>query len=255
MRQKTMKQDDPANQHAGAYDHYVTSRSAIAPGTDESALATFAARYARYLKGWLPEDRSAAIFDAGCGHGNMLFALSAWGYTNLHGVDLSAQQVTLARQRFPQVEQGDVLAYLEERSASFDVITALDLLEHFTYDQAGKFLSFAREALKPGGRIILQTPNGAAPRCGTYLWGDATHQRAYAPSAVRQLLALHGFCTIEFRETPPVAHGPVSLMRCVLWQVLRCAAIFWDLVEVGKVQPVYTRNMVTIAYPDEIPCE
>ena len=62
------------------------------------------------LKGWVPLDRALPVLDMGCGPGNLLYLLAQDGYTNLTGIDLSAEQIDLARQWCPTatILQGDV---------------------------------------------------------------------------------------------------------------------------------------------------
>ena len=44
-----------------------------------------------------PPNKASPILDLGCGHGALLYALRTSGYTNVHGVDSSIQQVEAAR--------------------------------------------------------------------------------------------------------------------------------------------------------------
>src|SRR4028118_2116422 len=69
----------------------------------------------RQFQAWwgdvLPKDQSKPILDLGCGWGGFLAFLQTQGYTNLTGVDSSAQQVEIAhRLGLDQVEVGDVFA-------------------------------------------------------------------------------------------------------------------------------------------------
>lgn len=244
---------EPSTQHlaADAYERYVSTKIGMVARYEEADYRRFAALYGHYLRGWLPCENSASILDAGCGHGNALYAFAAWGYTNVDGVDLSAEQVDIARTRFPQVVQGDVFDVLEAHPEHYDLITAFDLIEHLNRDRGSMFLDRCLNALRPGGRLILQTPNAAALRAGTIVWGDITHETAYSPSAIRQLLLLNGFSDVSFRETRPVAHGLKSTIRLVLWHTLRSLVAAWDQIENGHAQPVHTRNMlVTARRPD-----
>ena len=230
-----------------AYARYVTTKIGHVAGYDEKSYAAFARTYAWYLRGWLPPARSARILDAGCGHGNLLYALRQWGYEHLDGVDLSEEQVQLARERFPDVVQGDALQFLASGNRAYDLIAALDVIEHLPLDKATEFLELCRQAMTPGGRLIMQTPNAAGLRAGVVVCGDITHERVYAPSAMLQLLLLAGFERVEFRETGPVPRGVVSCLRYVLWQALRGGLKMWDYVETGRSVPVYTRNMLVTA--------
>ncbi len=51
-----------------------------------------------YFRGWLPERKDAFILDKACGNGKLLHFLKQRGYANLIGVDISPEQVQIARQ-------------------------------------------------------------------------------------------------------------------------------------------------------------
>lgn len=235
------------------YDRYVSTKiGAVMLADVEDDYRHFMALFSHYLRGWLPEPRSTAILDAGCGHGSMLYVLGQWGYTDVHGIDISEEQSAIASKSFPNAVCGDVFGYLEENEGHFGLITALDLIEHFDLDGASRFLNLCRRALVPGGHLILQTPNGAGLRGNVLLWGDVTHQRVYAPSAMEQLLLLHGFDAVQFRELGPVCHGPVSACRWLAWRGLRSIIRLIDFIEVGRTPSIHTRNMLVRAQKSEL---
>ena len=66
------------------------------------------------------------------------------------------------------------MAFLHARPQRFDLVTGLDIVEHFTKDEVLDFLDACREALRPGGRLVLQTPNGESPFGGAVRYGDFT---------------------------------------------------------------------------------
>lgn len=230
-----------------AYESYVTSKIGHVTGDSATDRASSRRVYRRYLRGWLPPDSDAKILDLGCGHGNLLDFFCEQGYCNLEGVDRSPQQVARARRRFPQVVEGDALDYVSGPRGSYTLITAIDLLEHLTAQDAMDLLQACHEVLVPGGQIIVQTPNAAGIRAGTLIWGDMTHQQVYTPSSLEQLLELNGFQQLQLRETAPVVHGLSSLCRYVGWGLLATGARLADLVETGRTQKVYTRNMLARA--------
>lgn len=206
------------------------------------------ALYDRYLRGWLPDDPDAAILDAGCGTGRLLAFLRRRGYSQISGVDLSPQQVELARKAQLPVEQGDVLEYLAERPAAFDFITAMDLVEHLSRDEILRFIELARQALRPGGTLIVQTPNPDSPFFGSVRYGDLTHEIALAPRVMCALLRAGGFGECRLREAAPVAWGYSikSTVRWALWQCLRFGIGFCNIVETGSPgSGVYTRVYLT----------
>ncbi len=210
----------------------------------EKQAPVFEKRLGRHL----PADKNATIVDLACGGGDFLYFLKRRGYTNLTGVDLSPQQVTLARQVIPQVEEGDVIAFLEKNPGRFDLITAFDLIEHLTKDEVLSFLEKAYAALKPGGKLILQTPNGDSPFVGTILYGDFTHELCLNPASATKLLKLCGFGAVSCYEMGPVTHGFVSWARRLLWIKVRLLLKFVHLIETGSAgSGIFTRVFYVVA--------
>lgn len=91
------------------------------------------------LMDWLPEDLSGArVLDAGCGPGVMALELAARG-ARVVGVDLSADLISVARERAasaalgPDAETPDfrVGDFLEVASEGFDYLVSMDCLIHY----------------------------------------------------------------------------------------------------------------------------
>ncbi len=213
-------------------------------GRAEDARAT--ARRGRYLRrvlaGWLPADRGSAIADLGCGSGALLACLKELGYSDLKGVDASLEQVELARRQVPEVVHGDLFDFLGEETASLDLVTGFDVIEHLSKDEVLAFLDGCHRALRPGGRLILQTPNAESPWSSDVRYGDFTHETCFNAHSLGWLLELCGFSGVETRETGPRPLGPMSLGRVVLWQLIRLGLKVWNLAETGTAgSGVYTR--------------
>jgi 2-polyprenyl-3-methyl-5-hydroxy-6-metoxy-1,4-benzoquinol methylase len=216
------------------FERYASVFKAGAAEAPTAAIDRWGDGYGVYLKGWLPESRDAAIADVACGPGWLLRFLARSGYTNLAGVDVSAEQVALARRHAPEVECGDVLAFLQKRPSGFDLVTGVDIIEHLTKDEVLDFLDACHGALRPGGRLVLQTPNGESPFFGAVRYGDFTHETCFTPTLLRQLLELAGFADVECRETGPVVRGAASLARAALWRGTRALLRLWNLAETGS---------------------
>src|SRR4051794_17756849 len=75
---------------------------------DTAAAARWGKAYRWYLRGWLPEHKDASIVELACGYGRLLQFFKQHGYWNLQGVDISPDQVALARQVVPNVAQANV---------------------------------------------------------------------------------------------------------------------------------------------------
>jgi SAM-dependent methyltransferase len=209
---------------------------------DPGAAARWGRAYGWYLRGWLPARHDAAIADLACGQGRLLYWLKSRGYTNLYGVDIAPDQVALARQ-VANVDQEDLLSWLAERPERFDMLIGLDIVEHFARDEALRFLELAYAALKPGGRLVLQTPNADSPFGLQVRYGDITHEWAYNVNQLARLLRRAGFVAIEAREQGPVPWGYslASTARFLVWRLIRAGLQLWNLAETGATLPVLTR--------------
>jgi 2-polyprenyl-3-methyl-5-hydroxy-6-metoxy-1,4-benzoquinol methylase len=230
------------------YQRYASVFKSGSAKVDEAAIDRWGGTYDVYLAGWLPESRDAAIADLGCGPGWLLRFFVRRGYRDVRGVDVSAEQVELARHHAANVEAGDLVTFLRARPERFDLLTGLDIVEHFTKDEVLDFLDACHGALRTGGRLVLQTPNGESPFGGTVRYGDLTHETCFTPALLAQILELTGFGSVECRECRPVARGAVSRVRIALWQVIRQLLRLYNLAETGSPgSGVYTRVFLACA--------
>lgn len=114
--------------------------------------------------------RKPRILDVGCGTGANLQMLGGHGVAE--GVDVSPEAIEFCRARgLSRVKQGAAEA-LPYEDASFDLVTALDVVEHLDDDVAG--LKEVQRVLRPRGRALLFVP------AFMFLWGvqdDISHHR------------------------------------------------------------------------------
>ncbi len=200
---------------------------------------------------------TAFIYGSGCrktrmpglsiwpvGGGKLLYFFKRMGYHDITGVDISPSQVKLARQVIPEVHEINVLNFLEANAGKFALITGLDIIEHFTKPEVLRFLDACYNALQPGGRLILQTPNADSPWGSVHRYNDFTHEVGFNPNALSRLLALVGFKQIIPREQGPVpmGHSIKSTVRSLIWQAIRGGLKLWNLAETGGAgSGVFTR--------------
>ncbi len=200
------------------------------------------------LRNWLPDSKDVKIIDLACGGGKLLNFFKGNGYNNLQGIDISPDQVSLSRQVVPDVLQGNILEHLRNSPATYDLITAYDIIEHFHKDEVLDFLDGCYAALKPNGRLVLQTCNADSPWGTMHRYGDFTHEVSFNPNVLSRLLKLVGFQMTEAREAGPVPWGYslTCTMRFLMWQLFRAWFILWNLVETGsKGDGVFTRIFLT----------
>ena len=231
------------------YERYATHWQEGAHEIEVARLQKHAKAYRYYFRGWLPQNSEAAIMDAGCGRGVLLAFFKACGYGNVQGIDICPEQVELARGIGTEVREGDATAFLEANAEAFDLITGLDVLEHFHKPDVIRFLEAAHKTLKPGGRLILQTPNADSPWGAMHRYGDFTHEVGFNPNSLSRLLRLASFTEIEARETGPVPLGysMASTARYVAWTFIRAGLLLWNLAEMGTAGSVVLTRIFLIS--------
>jgi SAM-dependent methyltransferase len=103
----------------------------------------------------------ALILDVGCGDG---FATSVAARRNpahrFVGLDWSAASLTRARQRRLTLLRAELDTGLPVKSGSVDVVIMSEVIEHLVDTDSA--IEEARRVLKPGGSLLLSTPNLAA---------------------------------------------------------------------------------------------
>ena len=203
----------------------------------------------RYVIRRLPSSLEAKILDAGCGAGEVVESVRAKGYRHVGGIDISSEQVARARKRgIGGIELGDLRAHLQSNEATYDVITAFDVLEHFEPAEVLTVLDLVAAALRPGGMFLARVPNGCSPFMGRYRYGDFTHGTAFTDRSLRQLLRTAGLGEVRFLPVTPVPHGAVSSIRFAIWQVIAALLKFSLAVETGIVRGhLVTQNIMVMA--------
>lgn len=99
------------------------------------------------------------ILDIGCSGGYLAERLAGAGCT-VTGIELDPLAAERARQFCEEVFVGDAETMkMAFEPASFDAIVCGDLIEHLR--DPGALLARVRPLLKPGGRLVLTTPNVA----------------------------------------------------------------------------------------------
>lgn len=202
-----------------------------------------------------PPNTDAAIVDFGCGYGAHLHVLRQLGYTNLRGVDVSAEMVALAgKLRAPNVTQGDLVQTIKAMpTESVDVAMFIDVLEHMTLPELFEILGEAKRVLQPGGKVIVHVPNAGGIFGSTIRYGDLTHETAFTATSWRQLSEAIGFKDASSFEDRPAAHGMKSMVRAMLWPLV---SLPWRLaytVESCELKVILSMNMTcTAVKPQQI---
>ena len=158
------------------------------------------------------------ILDVGCGTGANLKMLAAYG--RAEGVDISQQAIDFCHERGLDSVKLGAIEQLPYENNSFEIVTALDVIEHLDDDVAG--LREIRRVLRPDGRVLLFVP------AFMFLWGvqdDVSHhRRRYTLPRLLRAVDEAGFA-VEWSSYANISFFlPVLLVRSVMrWLGLRAA--------------------------------
>jgi len=146
------------------------------------------------------------VLDIGCFDGTLVSQLVPdW---DAYGVEGHKDAARRANEKGVRTENRDIDKELPFESVFFDCVIAAEIIEH-VYD-TDRFLSEIRRVLKPGGLLVLSTPNiacltnrvkllfGKYPRYAEYRAGGAGHIRVYTSFAIRDQIRENGFTVLKF---------------------------------------------------------
>jgi 2-polyprenyl-3-methyl-5-hydroxy-6-metoxy-1,4-benzoquinol methylase len=231
------------------YEEYVSSEQAsFRPNDTGWSLSDFP-QIETLIRRHVPPERDARILDLGCGHGTVLQCLGALGYRRADGVDVSPEQVELAhRLGRSNVHQGDILQFASRFRAELDVVLLIDVLEHVDKQGTLALLDVIREALRPGGKLVIHVPNAEGIFGMRVRYGDFTHETAYTAQSITQVLRVCRFERIEAFEERPIVHGFLSGVRHWLWRLLTLRERLLLLAETGSSRGILSQNMIVVAH-------
>lgn len=207
------------------YRNYHTNQSGRASLTDAKSLFLreknrFAKEILPIIKGF-PKD--IQIVDMGCGSGSLVSLLNENSFVDVTGVDLSNEQVDLAKQLgVPNVIQADIVDWLNQQKSKMDLVLGMDIIEHFTKDELVNLLLEIKKHLKPKGKVIFRTPNLDAPLATVFANGDFTHENYMNLSSAEQLMLSVGFKDVKIHPSNMDVNGLVkNMIRKCFWTLLK----------------------------------
>jgi SAM-dependent methyltransferase len=153
------------------------------------------------------KDRRPRILDVGCGTGANLLMLSKFG--DAEGVDISEDALAFCRERGLEKVKHGAAEELPYEDGTFDLVTALDVVEHLDDDVAS--LREMRRVLRPDGRVLLFVPTFM------FLWGlqddVSNHRRRYRLPELHRVLERAGFEVERSTYANITFFAPILLIR------------------------------------------
>jgi 2-polyprenyl-3-methyl-5-hydroxy-6-metoxy-1,4-benzoquinol methylase len=170
-------------------------------------------RYRAHAKLLAAVGTGKRVLDVGCSTGYLARPLSERGNT-IVGIELDPVAARAAEQFCERVLVGDVEKMeLPLEPSSFDVVLCGDVVEHLRDPVAS--LARLRRFLKPGGRIVLSTPNVANWAIRLSLLGgrwrytergilDRTHTHLFTRATLAEALRQAGYEQVRIDFSVPV---------------------------------------------------
>ena len=167
------------------------------------------------------------VLDVGCGHGHLLEAALARGWT-AHGFDVDETSTRAASARLGiDVDYGDI--FTSNLDGDYDLVAMHQVLEHIK--DPDRYLAKVHSLIRPGSYLFIAVPNIKSmssrfknlmerlgirkKNLGKYY--DTSHHVLYfEPRTLAALLARHGFKVVEQRNCLAVRPGQPNWKRFVM---------------------------------------
>jgi SAM-dependent methyltransferase len=132
---------------------------------------------------WAAAGTGHRVLEAGCGEGYGAALLSAAGAATVLALDLDQATLTHAASTYARVAAARAnLVALPVADRAVDVVVCSQTLEHLW--EQDRFLAECARVLRPGGRLLLSTPNRR-----TFPPGNVFHHRELDADELRDLVA------------------------------------------------------------------
>lgn len=179
-------------------DNFYHDFEASFRGTREEIAGRLRQAYAPFLTCVAEAFPDPRALDVGCGRGEWLELAQSFGIA-AKGVDLDDGMLADCFALGLDVSKADAIEYLRTSPAeSLAVVSGFHIAEHLPFDALRTLIKEALRALRPGGLLILETPNAENISVGT-LWFhmDPTHNRPLPPGFLSFLGRNAGFARVD----------------------------------------------------------
>lgn len=184
----------------------------------------FGRQVGRSLLGYIKRKiRIGSAVDIGCGAGDLIGYLLARGI-DAYGADQSPASVERVNSRFEGSKhfKGAVVGTRALPDEAADTAFILEVIEHVDDPALESILSEAHRVLKPGGHVVLTTPNEEnlaankmfCPGCGA-VFHRVQHVRSWSADSLSAAVKRYGFETVSAEGT---VLSPFTGWRNLLWR-------------------------------------
>jgi len=143
----------------------------------------------QFFKGSAALEKNSKVLEIGFGNGELLGYLHARHHF-VTGVEINKHLVDRANNAGFKAYAGLVWDIHELQHEQFDLIVALDVAEHMSYNELNALFAWSSSHLKKGGKFILRFPEGASPFGLAYQNGDFTHVTSLTLGKIASLCSI-----------------------------------------------------------------
>ena len=150
--------------------------------------------FQRHIMDYVSEEdvRGKDVLDVGCGWGSFVKSVLRWDPRRVVGVDITAPDIETAKEHIKDPRASFMVASALELpfpDASFDTVSAWEVIEHVPKGTEAKLLSEICRVLKPGGQFYFSTPCKNVRSCaGDPAWWLIGH-RHYSKNQIAKFAA------------------------------------------------------------------
>jgi 2-polyprenyl-3-methyl-5-hydroxy-6-metoxy-1,4-benzoquinol methylase len=194
-------------------------------------------------------DTSLKILEIGCASGSLLKVLQMRKFENILGIDLDKELILHGKNILGvNVLNADWNSFMLEEGPQFDLIIALDVLEHISPFDLSEILINTNKRLSSNGKLILRMPNADCPFVLPTYYGDLTHKTLLTPKHIHFLLKESNYKgKITIKETVP--NNKIKRLIYLIMHYLFVKPIIsiFHYHFYGKLPKCITRNMYVCA--------
>ncbi|MBS6603731.1 MAG: class I SAM-dependent methyltransferase [Brachyspira sp.] len=161
-----------------------------------------------YLQ-FVPKNSTKSFLDVGCGRGEFLTILRDNGI-KAKGIEINSVEYKLLKKKGFDVEFTDALTFLKHTEEMFSGISAIEVVEHLTFDYLYEFIHQAYEHVENSGVIILETLNCMNISNLKNFYTDLTHQKPITLETLQFLCEHTGFKNLRVCRSLPHKHGYIN---------------------------------------------
>ncbi len=201
------------------------------------------------------------VVDVGCGDGDFVELLREQGI-DAFGVDSDPIAIQHLHERQVPVVEADVVTYLKSvEPGSLDGVFSAHLVEHLPYQAVYELIHHAYHALKPGGKVVLTTPNARALVSHLEMyWLHFGHVAFYHPRLLCFFLHRVGFQNETWGENPAPKYPVLGeLYRPATSDAAARLLIHWEAEppakELGRWRRMVRSKLAHLLGLDDIVCQ